>query len=119
MNINLSNLVKYIHYVLIICILISVVIPSCRYKVIILILLVLLLVKYLFNYNKCGLTQLEYWILGQRDYQKGLIYRTLNPLINVHEKCFNKGLLLIHIVIIIVLIIQIKTSGCMHILFSY
>lgn len=119
MGIGLSNLIKIIHYALIICILASIIIPNCRFKVIVIILLILLLVKYLFNYNKCGLTQLEYWVLGKNNYQNGLIYRTLNPVINVPENYFNNGLLLIHIVIIIVLVVQVKTSGCLHMLFDY
>lgn len=108
----IADLVKLVHLLLVISVIISVFVPNCCFKEYALILLVLLLVKYILGYNKCGLTQLEYWILGQENHQQGFIYRIVNPIIKVPENYFNNGLLYLHILWIIILAYQLHSNGC-------
>jgi hypothetical protein len=65
-----------------------------------------LLFQYLTGYQKCGFTQLEYMIMGQ-EYEKGFLYRIINPIIKVPEHYFDKWLFVIHILYVFILILQI------------
>lgn len=63
------------------------------------------------GYEKCGLTQLEYWVMGEK-YQQGFLYRLINPIIKVREDYFEKGLVYFHIFLIIVFAYQLYAHKC-------
>lgn len=104
--------IKLLHLAIIVGVLISVFIPHCFVKEIALTLLIFLLFQYLSGYETCGLTKLEYIILGQKHYQEGFIYRLVKPVITIPEKYFNSGLLYAHIIWIIILGYQVYKAGC-------
>ncbi|AGD92679.1 hypothetical protein mvi_686 [Megavirus vitis] len=100
------TLIKTIHILIIIGVISSIFISNCMIKQLALTLLIFLLLQYLLGFEKCGLTQLEYALLGQK-YQQGFIYRVVNPIICVPEGYFNNGFMVVHIVLIIILLYQI------------
>ncbi|AGC02167.1 hypothetical protein H012_gp287 [Acanthamoeba polyphaga moumouvirus] len=106
---NLLLLIKALHLIIVILVLISVFIPNCMLKKLVLTLLIFLLIQYIFGINKCGLTQLEYLLMGEK-YREGFIYRIINPIICVPENYFNNGLLIVHIFWIIILGYQIYSQ---------
>ena len=101
-------IIQILHALIVIGIVFSVFINNCLIKQLVLTLLILLLIQYLFGFKKCGLTQLEYWFLGEKNYNKGFIYRLVNPIINTPEKYFYYGLFLFHIIWIVILFYQTK-----------
>ena len=103
--------IRVLHIAIIISILLSVIIPNCCLKKLVLTLLIFLLIQYILGYEKCGLTQLEYYFLGEK-YQSGFLYRLINPLIKVRQEYFYHGIMYIHILIIIILIYQIYYQKC-------
>ena len=100
------NLINLIHLLLIICITISIFIPSLIFKEYILLILIFILLHYITNNGKCGLTQLEYYITG-KPYELGFIYRIINPIIKINPKYLKNKLYIIHILYIIILMYQI------------
>lgn len=106
------KIIQIIHLIIIILLIISIVVPNCTYKKYVLIILIFLLIQYLFTCGKCGLTQLEYMVLGQDKYQEGFIYRIVKPIITVQEKYFQYGIFILHIVWICILWIQLNNQKC-------
>ncbi|AGF85083.1 hypothetical protein QJ854_gp699 [Moumouvirus goulette] len=102
MNKFLLKIIKMIHLLIIILVFVSIFIPNCLLKKLVLTLLIFLLIQYIFGIKKCGLTQLEYLLMGEK-YREGFIYRIINPIICVPENYFNDGLLIVHIIWIIIL----------------
>lgn len=107
----LVELIRLIHILLIVGVFASLFINNCYLKELSLTLLIFLLVQYLLGYEKCGLTQLEYWVMGEK-YQEGFIYRLINPIIKVREDYFNKGLVYLHLFLIAVFSYQIYSYKC-------
>ena len=105
-------IIKLIHLALVIVIFLSVFIPNCKMKELAITLLIFLLLKYLFGDGKCGLTELEYLMLGEKQHKQGFIYRLVKPIVTVPEKYFNGGLLLVHIGWIAILAYQIYKYKC-------
>ncbi len=105
------ELIRSIHFIIIVLIISSVFIPSPYFKRIILALLLLLLFQYLSGYQKCGLTELEYMVLGEKEYKNGYIYRIVKPVITIPEEYFNSYFYVVHVLLIIILAIQINKSG--------
>lgn len=107
-----ADLIKIAHLAIVIGLVASIFVNSCIIKELALTLLIFLLVQYAFGFKKCGLTQLEYVILGKDKYQQGFIYRLVNPVITVPEKYFYNGLFYFHILWIVILIYQIRKQRC-------
>ena len=57
-------------------------------------------------YDYFLLTQLEYYIMGEK-YKDGFLYRLINPIIKVPENYFDKYLYIVHIIFITTLIYQL------------
>lgn len=104
--------VRLAHFVLVVILFISVFLNSCRIKEVSLVILVFILFKYLIGYNQCVLTKIEYKILGKENYEKGFIYRFMNPFSNIPENYFNNGLMVFHIIWILILVYQLNCMGC-------
>ena len=102
----LNYLIKIIHFIIILVVILSPVINDYDIKRLVLGFLLYLLFQYMTGYNKCGLTELEYYVIGEK-YKEGFIYRIVNPIIQVSENYFNKCLYIIHILLILILIYQI------------
>jgi len=102
----LVNIIRLIHLILVLIILSSIFIDNLILKKNVLGFLIYLLFQYLTGYQKCGFTQLEYLVMGQ-EYQKGFLYRIINPIIKVPEHYFDKWLFVIHIMFVFILILQI------------
>ena len=105
-------IIKLLHLAIIMGIVGSVFIPNCFVKEVALVFLVFLLFQYLLGYGKCGLTELEYLVLGEKHHKEGFIYRLVKPVITVPEKYFNNGLLYMHLIWVAILIYQIYTYKC-------
>lgn len=71
-------------------------------------ILLFLLFHYVTNYGKCGLTEIEYLIMGEK-YQEGFLYRLIKPVISLPEKYFEEYLFIIHIIWLGILLYQINT----------
>ena len=110
----ISTIVWILHLVLIIGVIASVFIPytdkdslNYRFKLWFLIFLIYLLFQYLTGYQKCGLTEFEYYIKKEK-YQEGFLYRLIKPVITIPESYFEKYLVYIHILWVLILIYQLK-----------
>jgi len=99
-------IIKIIHLIIVIGIAISPFINNLIFKKNILVLLLFLLFQYLSGYERCGLTELEYLVMGEK-YKQGFIYRIINPIIKVPEAYFDKWLIIIHVIYTIILYSQI------------
>lgn len=75
--------------------------------------LIYLLLQYATGYSKCGLTEFEYYIKGEK-YQEGFLYRLIKPVINKPEKYFYRKLFIFHIIWIIILGYQINIISDIH-----
>ena len=106
------QIIKFLHLVLILFILVSVFIPRCYIKEFSLAFLIFIAFQYFIGNGSCGLTKLEYLMLGEKHYQEGFIYRLVKPVVTVPEKYFNNGLLYLHILWVAILVYQIKKNNC-------
>jgi hypothetical protein len=101
------KIIQFIHLILVILLICSVFIPDYKIKKYALTFLIFILIQYITNYGKCGLTELEYVIKGDQ-YQEGFIYRVVKPVISIPEKYFDDYMYLIHLIWIIILFIQLN-----------
>jgi hypothetical protein len=101
------KIIQSIHILLIIFINLSIFVPNHKMKEISLTLLIFMLFQYMTNYGKCGLTQIEYLVMGN-NYKEGFLYRIINPIICVPEDYFNKYFYCIHILYIVILGYQLS-----------
>jgi hypothetical protein len=79
----ISKIIQLLHLLLVIGIILSIFITNINIKQIFFTLLIFLFMQHIINYGKCGLTELEYIIKG--------------------EKYFNNYLYILHIIWIIIL----------------
>ena len=96
------TLINLLHLVLIISLIGSVFIPNIEFKKICFTLLIYILIQYITNYGKCGLTELEYIITGT-EYKEGFMYRLIKPVITIPEEYFNKHMYWLHYLWILIL----------------
>jgi len=83
------------------------------------IFLIYLLFQYISGYQKCGLTRFEYMIMGEK-YKEGFLYRLINPMISVREDYFEKYLVIVHCIYIIILFIQLyNIENIIDIVYNY
>ena len=101
------KIINSLHLTLIIFLCMSIFIDDNRVKHVALVLLIYMLLQYITNYGRCGLTELEYMIKGEK-YKEGFLYNLINPVITVSETYFNKSYYCVHILWIIILWIQLK-----------
>ena len=94
--------IRIIHYAIIVALAISPFVTWPAYRNAAGVFLIYLLLQYLTGYKKCGLTILEYLILG-KDYESGFIYRTIMPLITIPENYFDNALIIVHVLYIYLL----------------
>jgi len=100
------NIINILHLILVIFIIIAPFVNIKDIKMNVLIILIYLLFQYLTGYNRCGLTELEYYFMKE-DYQEGFLFRIINPVIKVPEKYFDNWLYVFHIIYVIILIKQL------------
>ena len=100
------QIIRLIHYFVILLVLSSIFIPYYKIKKIALAILLFMLFQFITNYGKCGLTELEYLFLGKK-YESGFIYRTLKPFIKIPEDYLYKKLYVMHILLIVTLLFQL------------
>jgi hypothetical protein len=103
----LANIIKLIHLIIVFLIAIAPIYPNMLLKKTVFIFLLYLFFQYITGYEKCGLTVLEYVVMGEK-YQEGFIYRIINPIIKVPEKYFEQYLFYIHSIYIVILYMQLK-----------
>jgi hypothetical protein len=101
------KIIQLLHFILVAIISFSIFLPFTEIKYNSLVLLIYILFQYLTNYGKCGLTQLEYYIMGEK-YQEGFLYRLIKPVITVSESYFDNYLFILHIIYIIILAYQLE-----------
>jgi hypothetical protein len=102
------SLVKLFHLIIIVLVITSVFIPHIYLKQLTIAFLLYLLIQYLTGYEKCGLTDLEYWLMGEKYHQEGFMYRIIKPMIRVPEKYFDNYLFIFHVLWILILAYQLK-----------
>ena len=102
----IKNIINILHLILVIFIIIAPFVNIKEIKINVLIILIYLLFQYLTGYNRCGLTELEYYFMKE-DYKEGFLYRIINPVIKVPEKYFDNWLYIFHIIYVIILIYQL------------
>lgn len=110
----IAVIIWIIHLILFIGIVASVFVPysdinsiKFRFKLWIFILLVFLLMQYLTGYQRCGLTEFEYFI-KKENYKEGFLYRLIKPVITIPESYFDKYVVYLHIVWVIILGYQLN-----------
>ena len=96
------SLIRGIHYAIIIAVAVAPFVSWPIYRNTAEIFLIYLFLQYITGYEKCGLTVLEYLVMGEK-YAEGFLYRIINPLIKIPENYFNKYLILVHILYIYLL----------------
>lgn len=101
------KIIQLLHLILIITILISVFIPNLKLKKMSITLLLFIFFQFITNFGKCGLTELEYAIRGEKC-KEGFIYRLVKPIITVPEKYFDQHLYWIHVLWILILGYQLS-----------
>ena len=102
----ISNIIWILHLFLVLCIFFSVFIDDKLIKIFSLAFLCYLLLQYMTGYEKCGLTELEYYIKGD-NYKEGFLFRLIKPVIRVPEKYFYKKLYLVHLLWILILLYEL------------
>jgi len=103
----LYNIIQIAHVIIITIIIISLFYPNKKLKEFTLSLLILLMIKYLTGYQKCGLTEIEYLLKGEQ-YKEGFIYRIVKPIITIPESYFENYLFILHTLYIVILFYQLK-----------
>lgn len=109
-------LIRTIHLAIVFAVIASVFIRSCYVKQLALAFLIFLLFQYILGYESCGLTKIEYVLLGEEKYKQGFMYRLINPIIKVPESYFDSALFYAHIFWIIILSYQIFNARCKFVL---
>jgi hypothetical protein len=105
----ISNIIWILHLFLVLGIFFSIFINDKLIKIFSLAFLCYLLLQYMTGYEKCGLTELEYYIKGD-DYKEGFLYRLINPLIKIPEEYFDKWLFGFHLLWICILLNQLNNK---------
>jgi hypothetical protein len=100
-------IIQILHILLFLFLSCSIFISEIKIKQIALIILIFLFIQYIINYGKCGLTELEYFIMGEK-YKEGFLYRLITPVIKRDENYFNYYYYIFHILWIIILCYQIQ-----------
>jgi len=101
------KIIQLIHLILIIIIFSSVFIPNIEMKKLSLTFLLFIFAQFITNYGKCGLTEIEYAIRGEKC-KEGFIYRLVKPIITMPEKYFDQHLYWIHVLWILILGYQLS-----------
>lgn len=112
------EIIRILHITIIIFVILSVFVKICWWKKLALLLLLFMAFQYITGYETCGLTVLEYKILGQEKHQQGFLYRTINPFIKTPEKYFNNYYWILHLIWILILSYQIYYSDCDFLIFD-
>lgn len=103
----LHKIIQLLHLILIITIFISVFISDLKLKKLSITFLLFIFLQFITNFGKCGLTELEYAIRGEKC-KEGFIYRLVKPIITVPEKYFDQHLYWIHVLWILILGYQLS-----------
>jgi hypothetical protein len=103
----LDIIIKILHLIIILTIIVSPFVNNMKIKQYVFIFLCYLLFQYATGYKRCGLTELEYMVMG-KEYKNGFLYRLITPMINIPEFYFDKVIQIIHIILIIILVYQIN-----------
>jgi hypothetical protein len=106
MLILLATLINIIHLLLILLIIASPFINNHTLKLNVLVLLFYILYQNVIGTGQCGLTKIEYLIMG-RKYEQGFLYRIIHPMFNLPEKYFDSYVIIIHITLMLILLYQV------------
>jgi hypothetical protein len=98
--------IRALHLLIILFIILSPFIDNKQIKTYVLVFLSYLIFQYITGYRKCGLTELEYKIMG-KEYKNGFLYRLINPMINIPEFYLDEIVQGVHIILIFVLYYQL------------
>lgn len=104
------KIINLLHLLLFLGLVTSVLINNYQIKKFSLTLLIFIFIQFITNYGKCGLTELDYVLRGEK-YKEGFIYRLVKPVITIPENYFNKYFYTIHILWIIILWKQLHINN--------
>ncbi len=96
-------IIRFIHIILLFLLLFA---PFYKKEHIRNCIFILIFILYKWNIDgSCGLTKLEYYLLGYKNESQGFIYRLINPFLSITEKKFDIYLNIITVIYILLLII--------------
>jgi hypothetical protein len=106
---EIYKIINLIHGLFVFWLFISVFINNYQNKKLVLSVLILILIQFMTNYGRCGLTEIEY-LFKREKYKEGFIYRIVKPIITIPEDYFYKYIHILHILWIIILWNQINNK---------
>jgi hypothetical protein len=89
----------------------SPIIDDCNYKKIIFILISFICLQFLVRYGKCGLVNIEKFILRDK-FRKGFLFKLIRPVISYRFNPFYSEYFPLLLVYILILYIQTDIKGC-------
>jgi hypothetical protein len=100
------NIINTVHLIIVLAVISAPFINNYKLKETVFVFLIYLLLQYISGYERCGLTELEYLVMGEK-YQEGFMYRLIKPLIKIPECYFDKYVIIIHFIYLYILYNQL------------
>ena len=107
-------IINIIHILFIICLLLSIFINDCLYKLYSLIMIIFIYFNYITKYGKCGIINIERFFL-RNNFKNGIAYKIIKPIISYKNNIFydNNGIyLLLLYIAVLFLQLYIKKIEC-------
>jgi len=111
-----DDIILLFHTILFYIFALSPLITDCYIKKLILILMMFLSLQYVSKYGKCGLINIERFViekvLEKKNFKEGFVYRLIKPLICYKQNIIYKNSFSLIIVYMVILYIQLERAGC-------
>jgi hypothetical protein len=111
-----DDIILLFHIILFYIFALSPLITDCYIKKIILILMMFLSLQYVSKYGKCGLINIERFViekvLEKKNFKEGFVYRLIKPLICYKQNIIYKNYFSLIIIYMVILYIQLEKAGC-------
>ena len=111
-----DDIILLFHIMLFYVFALSPLITDCYIKKLILVLMMFLSLQYVSKYGKCGLINIERFliekVLKKKNFKEGFIYRLIKPLVCYKQNVIYKNSFSLIIVYMVILYIQLEKAGC-------
>ena len=111
-----DDIILLFHIILFYIFALSPLITDCYIKKLILILMMFLSLQYVSKYGKCGLINIERFViekvLEKKNFKEGFVYRLIKPLICYKQNIIYKNSFSLIIIYMVILYIQLEKAGC-------
>jgi hypothetical protein len=118
-----DDIILLFHTILFYIFALSPLITDCYIKKLVLILMMFLSLQYVSKYGKCGLINIERFViekvLEKKNFKEGFVYRLIKPLICYKQNVIYKNYFSLIIVYMVILYIQLEKAGCDLNIFKY